>query len=157
MLLVGPQVEALREWLERADIKKGPIFRANDRWEAAEDKALTPQSINLIVKRGCAMSGLELEAFSALGLRAEYLTEAARQGIGLPEAMLQPQHRSVQQAASYYTEAECAQRAARFYDAANGMTAGQETTRPGSKRCQQTTWRVPSGTVGAMALALTPH
>ena len=89
MLLVGPPVEALREWLERADIKKGPIFRAIDRWEAVEDKALTPRSINLIVKRGCAMSGLELEAFSAHGLRAGYLTEAARQGIGLPEAMQQ--------------------------------------------------------------------
>jgi len=107
----------------QADIKKGPILRANDRWGAAEDKALTPQSINLIVKRGCAMSGLELEAFSAQGLRAEYLTEAARQGIGLPEEMLQPQRLSVQRAASYYAEAECAQRAARFYDAANGMTA----------------------------------
>ena len=34
VLLVGPPVEALREWLERADIKKGPIFRAIDRWEA---------------------------------------------------------------------------------------------------------------------------
>ena len=79
----------------QADIKKGPILRANDRWGAAEDKALTPQSINLIVKRGCAMSGLELEAFSAQGLRAECLTEAARQGIGLPEEMLQPQRLSV--------------------------------------------------------------
>jgi integrase len=28
VLLVGPPVEALREWLERVDIKKGPIFRA---------------------------------------------------------------------------------------------------------------------------------
>ena len=36
---------------EPADIKKGPIFRAIDRWDAAEDKALTSQSINLIVKR----------------------------------------------------------------------------------------------------------
>ena len=54
VLLVGPPVEALREWLERADIKKGPIFRAIDRWEAVEEKALTPQSINLIVKRRCA-------------------------------------------------------------------------------------------------------
>jgi integrase len=45
VLLVGPTVEALREWLERADIKKGPIFRAIDRWEAVERKALTPQSI----------------------------------------------------------------------------------------------------------------
>ena len=48
VLLVGPPVEALREWLERADIKKGPIFRSIDRWEAVEEKALTPQSINLI-------------------------------------------------------------------------------------------------------------
>ena len=81
MLLVGPPVEALREWLERADIKEGPIFRAIDRWEAVEEKALTPQSINLIVKRRCAMAGPEPEAFSAHGLRAEYLTKAARHGV----------------------------------------------------------------------------
>jgi len=79
VLLVGPPVEALREWLERADIKTGPIFRAIDRWEAVEEKALTPQSINLIVKRRCAMAGLEPERFSAHGLRAGYLTEAAWQ------------------------------------------------------------------------------
>ena len=106
VLLVGPPVEALREWLERADIKKGPIFRAIDRWEAVEEKALTPQSINLIVKRRCAMAGLEPEAFSAHGLRAGYLTEAARHGVSLPEAMQQSRHRSVQQAASYYNEAD---------------------------------------------------
>jgi hypothetical protein len=85
--------------------QEGADLSGGRRWEAAEDKALTPQSINLIVKRGCAMSGLELEAFSAQGLRAEYLTEAARQGSGCRRSMLQPQHRSVQQAASYYTEA----------------------------------------------------
>ncbi|KAJ8136160.1 hypothetical protein OY671_010627, partial [Metschnikowia pulcherrima] len=49
--LVGPPVEASREWLERADISKGPIFRAIDRWEAVEERASTPQSINSIVKR----------------------------------------------------------------------------------------------------------
>ncbi|HKN27884.1 MAG TPA: integrase, partial [Roseiarcus sp.] len=32
VLLVGPPVAALREWLERADIAKGPVFRAIDRW-----------------------------------------------------------------------------------------------------------------------------
>lgn len=116
VLLVGPPVEALREWLERADISKGPIFRAIDRWEALEERALTPQSINLIVKRRCAMAGLEPREFSAHGLRSGYLTEAARQGVALPEAMQQSQHRSVQQAASYYNEAERAQgRASRLY------------------------------------------
>ncbi|MCC8977180.1 site-specific integrase, partial [Bradyrhizobium brasilense] len=115
VVLVGPPVAALREWLERADITKGPVFRAIDRWEAVEDRALTPQSINLIVKRRCALAGLEGKEFSAHGLRSGYLTEAARQGVALPEAMQQSQHRSVQQAASYYNEAERAQgRAARL-------------------------------------------
>jgi integrase len=114
VLLVGPPVEALREWLERADIKKGPIFCAIDRWEAVEEKALTPQSINLIVKRRCGMAGLEPDAFSAHGLRAGYLTEAARQGVALPEAMQQSQHRSVQQAASYYNTPSAQGRAARL-------------------------------------------
>ena len=109
VLLVGPPVEALRDWLERADVSKGPVFRAIDRWEAVDEKALTPQSINLIVKRRCAMAGLDRREFSAHGLRAGYLTEAARQGIALPEAMQQSRHRSVQQAASYYNEGERAQ------------------------------------------------
>ncbi|MCP3468696.1 hypothetical protein NLN62_52845 (plasmid) [Bradyrhizobium sp. CCGUVB23] len=51
VFLVDPPVEALREWLERADIQKGAIFRAIDRWGALEERALTPQSINLIAKR----------------------------------------------------------------------------------------------------------
>jgi integrase len=69
----------------------------------------------MIVKRRCGMAGLEPDAFSAHGLRAGYLTEAARQGVALPEAMQQSQHRSVQQAASYYNDTERAQgRAARL-------------------------------------------
>lgn len=115
VLLIGPPVEALREWLERADIAKGPIFRAIDRWEAVEERALTPQSINLIVKRRCALAGLDASEFSAHGLRSGCLTEASRWGIALPEAMQQSQHRSVQQAASYYNDAERTQgRAARL-------------------------------------------
>lgn len=91
VLLVGPPVEALREWLERADIARGPVFRAIDRWEAVEEKALTPQSINLIVKRRCVLAGLEPREFSAHGLRSGYLTEAAQRGVSLPEAMQQSQ------------------------------------------------------------------
>jgi integrase len=115
VFLVGPPVEALRAWLTRAAITKGPIFRAIDRWGALEGRALTPQSINLILKRRCALAGLRPEEFSAHGLRSGYLTEAARRGVSLPEAMRQSGHRSVQQAASYYNDAEQAQgRAARL-------------------------------------------
>ena len=85
-----------------------------------EERALTLQSVSGIVRQGCDRAEREAEAFFAPGLRDGYLTRAARQGIGLAEAMHQPQHRSVQQAASYDTAAERAQgRAACFYDAAN--------------------------------------
>ncbi|MGX7744012.1 site-specific integrase [Rhodopseudomonas parapalustris] len=117
VFLVGPPVDALREWLERADIQNGAVFRAIDRWEALEERPLTPQSINLIVKRRCVMAGFDPAEFTAHGLRSGYLTEAARQGLALPEAMQQSRHRSVQQAASYYNDVERASgRAARLYD-----------------------------------------
>ncbi len=72
------------------------LFRALDRWGAVEDRALTPQSINPIVKRRCEAADLDPSEFSAPGLRAGYLTEAGRRGVSLPEAMQQSQHRSVQ-------------------------------------------------------------
>lgn len=106
--LVGPPVEALRRWLSRADITKGAVFRSIDRWEEIGEHALTPQAVNLIVKKRCLAAGLDPREFSAHGLRSGYLTEAARRGIPLPEAMRQSQHRSVQQAARYYNDAEAA-------------------------------------------------
>ncbi len=67
---------------------------------------MTPQSVNLIVKRCYLSAGLESSAYFAHGLRSGFLTEAARQGISLPEAMRQSQHRPVQQTANYYDDAE---------------------------------------------------
>ena len=106
VLLVGRPVEMLREWIERADISKGAIFRSIDQWEGIGDTALTPQAVNLILKHRCRLAGLDPAEFSAHGLRSGYLTEAARAGVALPEAMQQSQHRSVQQAASYYNDAD---------------------------------------------------
>lgn len=106
VLIVGRPVEALRDWLERANISKGAVFRAIDRWEGLSERALSPQAVNLILKRRCAQAGLDPLAFSAHGLRSGYLTEAAHNGVPLPAAMAQSQHRSVQQAARYYNEAD---------------------------------------------------
>ncbi|MER8802283.1 site-specific integrase [Mesorhizobium sp. M0998] len=106
VLLVGRPVLALKDWLERAAITEGAVFRAVDRWGNLEKRALTPQAVNLILKRRIAEAGLDPTAFSAHGLRSGYLTETARRGIPLPEAMQQSQHRSVQQASNYYNDAE---------------------------------------------------
>jgi integrase len=104
--LVGKPVLALDAWLARAKIEKGPVFRAIDQWDNIGQAALTPQAVNLILKKRVALAGLDPALYSAHGLRSGYLTEAARQGVPLPEAMAQSQHRSVQQAARYYNDAE---------------------------------------------------
>ncbi|RWO40123.1 MAG: integrase [Mesorhizobium sp.] len=106
VLLVGRPVTVLQSWLERAGITEGAVFRGIDRWGNLEKRALTPQAVNLILKRRVAEAGLDPAAFSAHGLRSGYLTETARRGIPLPEAMQQSQHRSVQQASNYYNDAE---------------------------------------------------
>ena len=99
------QVDGLRG--ERALFEMAPSGRCRETPRLRKcRRALTPQAVNLILKRRAAQAGLDPVQFSAHGLRSGYLTETARRGIPLPEAMQQSQHRSVQQAASYYNEAE---------------------------------------------------
>lgn len=105
-LMIGRPVEVLRLWLEKAKITSGPVFRRIDQWGNLDRRALTPQSINLVVKGRCKKAGLDPERFSAHGLRSGYLTEAANRGIPLQEAMQQSQHKSVSQASAYYNNAE---------------------------------------------------
>ncbi|MGH6773293.1 site-specific integrase [Brucella tritici] len=104
--LTGRPVEALTRWLEAAKIDKGSVFRKVDRWGNVSARALEPSAINRIVKQRAQMAGLDAKEFSAHGLRSGYLTEAAKRGIPLPEAMEQSRHRSVQQASDYYNDAK---------------------------------------------------
>lgn len=106
VLLIGRPVSTMKDWLARAGITEGAVFRGVDRWGNLEPRALTPQAVNLILKRRAVAAGLDPALFSAHGLRAGYLTETARRGIPLVEAMQQSQHRSVQQASRYYNDAE---------------------------------------------------
>ncbi len=115
VLVVGRPVEALGAWLAFSKIDAGPVFRRIDKWGNIGAAALDPQSVNAMIKGRCAIAGLDPGEFSAHGLRSGYLTEAARGGVPLPEAMQQSRHRSVQQAARYYNEGEIARgRAARL-------------------------------------------
>jgi integrase len=115
VLAVGRPVEALGAWLAFSKIDAGPVFRRIDKWGNIGAAALDPQSVNAMIKSRCAAAGLDPGEFSAHGLRSGYLTEAARAGVPLPEAMQQSRHRSVQQAARYYNEGEIVRgRAARL-------------------------------------------
>ncbi|OCJ02463.1 integrase [Agrobacterium sp. 13-626] len=106
VVLIGRPVTALKYWLAEAKIDTGPVFRRIDQWGNIDRRALTPQSVNFILKARVKQAGLDPEMFSAHGLRSGYLTEAANRGIPLPEAMQQSLHKSVTQAASYYNNAE---------------------------------------------------
>ena len=93
------------------------VFRAIDRWDNLRERALSPDGINAILKRRLALAGHDPADYSAHGLRAGYLTQAAKDGVPLQEAMRQSQHRSVQQAANYYNDAEAElSRAARLLE-----------------------------------------
>ncbi|UES59928.1 tyrosine-type recombinase/integrase (plasmid) [Roseibium aggregatum] len=105
VLLIGRSVDALKAWLEAARIQEGAVFRAIDQWGNLKTRALTPQSVNAIVKKRCALAGLDPQDFSAHGLRSGFLTEAANRDIPIQDAMLQSRHRSLAQASSYYSDA----------------------------------------------------
>jgi integrase len=106
VVVIGRAAQALLDWLDSAAISKGPVFRRIDRWGRLGTRALDPQSVNAILKTRCQRAGLDPLLFSAHGLRSGFMTEAGRRGVPLPEAMRLSQHRSVQQAARYYNEAE---------------------------------------------------
>jgi integrase len=100
----GPAALALYEWLQFAEITSGPVFRDVRKNGSIGENLLTPQSVNLILKKRCRLAGLDPAEFSAHGLRSGFLTQAGRDGIPLVDAMRQSPHRSVQQAAGYYDE-----------------------------------------------------
>jgi integrase len=100
---------ALPECVHAANITSGPIFREVRKDGSIGANALTPQSVNLILKKRCRTAGLDPAEFSAHGLRSGFMTQAGRVGISPVDAMRQSAHKSVQQAAGYYDEQEHAQ------------------------------------------------
>ena len=114
---MGRAAEALVEWLESEDITDGCIFRHIDRGENVSERAISAAGVNHMIKRRLDIAGYDENDYSAHGLRAGYLTQAAKDGVPLPEAMRQSQHKSVQQASNYYNDAEAElSRAARLME-----------------------------------------
>lgn len=101
VVIIGRAVTALKDWLQIANITEGAVFRAIDQWNNLKDRALTPQSINAILKTRIEKAGLDPKDYSAHGLRSGFLTEAAQRGIPIQDAMQQSRHRSLIQASAY--------------------------------------------------------
>jgi integrase len=96
----GPAALALHERMQFAEITSGPVFPEVRKDGSIGSTSLTPQTINLILKKRCRLAGLDPADFSAHGLRSGFMTQAGRDGIPLVDAMRQSAHKSVQQAAA---------------------------------------------------------
>ena len=74
-------VSALQQWLELSEIKSGPVFRGITRWNKLKPKALTPASVNLILKFAATQAGLDfVPDLSSHSLRRSLATGAHRSG-----------------------------------------------------------------------------
>jgi integrase len=83
---------ALQDWIKSANINEGPVFRSINRHEQISCRALTSQSVALIVKRRV----IDIEktfTFSGHSLRAGFATTAAMAGIPEYAIMKQTGHK----------------------------------------------------------------
>lgn len=89
-------VESVRDWLKVRGRKPGPLFPGT-----GKTGRVTEHSVNTIVKRSCAMVGLDPKLYGAHSLRAGFVTAAAENGV--PESLIMQRtgHRSVQTVARY--------------------------------------------------------
>ena len=102
-------VKALQIWLEMAGIGAGPLFRQVSRHDhLVNGRALTPQSVALIVKAAVASTkGLEAaKSVSGHSLRAGFVTEAASIGMQTATIMGQTGHRSLEMVFRYTRPAQ---------------------------------------------------
>ncbi|MDP2035198.1 MAG: site-specific integrase [Polaromonas sp.] len=97
-------VKALEKWLEIAGIGEGPLFRPLNRHDRlVTDKALTPQSVALVVKSAVGKSrGLDAaKNVAGHSLRAGFVTEAAGVGLQTSAIMGQTGHKSLEMVFRY--------------------------------------------------------
>lgn len=97
-------VKALDRWLELAGIGAGPLFCPVNRHDKLVDgRALTPQSVALIVKAAVGKSkGVDAaKLVSGHSLRAGFVTEAAMVGLQTSAIMGQTGHKSLEMVMRY--------------------------------------------------------
>jgi integrase len=105
-------VRALRQWLEAAAIKSGPVFRKVNKAGRVEGRRLSDDAVRQILLRRAAMAGVKgsfAEPVSPHGLRAGFVTTAYRNGVPDEEIMGHTRHRSLTTMRSYVRRAKLSQ------------------------------------------------
>lgn len=98
-------VAALRDWLAKARIQRGPVFRGvTQTGRVSRDRGLSDQAVAAIVKRYASHCGFSADDFAGHSLRAGLVTAAVRSGKSLKAIMSQTGHASVNTVMRYVRE-----------------------------------------------------
>ena len=106
LVLTGTAARAVVAWIDAAQITAGPLFRRISRTDRPGQHRLTPGAVALILQRLLLAAGLPADFATPHGLRAGFLTQAARDGVQVQAAMRLSLHRSVAQAQRYYDDVD---------------------------------------------------
>jgi integrase len=102
-------IEALRAWLQAAQIQEGAIFRRVHKAGGVQPERLTPAMVALIVKRRAHLAGFtkaEVEKLSGHSLRAGFITSAAVHGANVFKIMSVSRHKSMDVMKGYVRDRE---------------------------------------------------
>jgi len=88
-------VRALSQWLDRAAIREGPVFRSVGRYGHVSLRGLHTDSIGKLLKRAAGRAGLKVEELGGHSLRAGCVTQAAMNGVREFVIMKQTGHKTI--------------------------------------------------------------
>jgi integrase len=88
-------VRTLRQWLDRAGIREGPVFRSVGRYGHVSRRGLHRDSIGKLLKRAAGRVGLRVGALGGHSLRAFCVTQPAMNGVREFVIMKQTGHKTI--------------------------------------------------------------
>jgi integrase len=94
-------VRTLQDWIQRAAVSDGPLFRSINRHGHVHITALSAVDVARIVKKLATRAGLDASKYAGHSLRAGHATSAAIAGASERSIMNQTGHRSVQMVRRY--------------------------------------------------------
>lgn len=99
-------IHALKNWINKANIKDGSLYRRLLKNGKPSKYSLSDKSINLIVKKYVSKIGLNKDLYGAHSLRHGFATFAAMHGVEERIIMKQTRHHSVEMVRHYINEAD---------------------------------------------------
>lgn len=95
---------ALKQWIKRANITNGYLFRKLTRGGSVNTERLSGHSINDIVKKYVEEIGEDPSHYGAHSLRRGFITHCGRMGIPIFDVMALTGHKKIETAMIYYEQ-----------------------------------------------------